>query len=465
MKEPARLDRPFRILLPVSHPDSAAQLATLAAGIAISKKGEILVLHITRQAGPHEFGQRADWPALDRAVRVLEDKGVPVSYLIRSGHPVGGIIRRVAVESRADLLILGWRGSVTVSDQKKAAVMDEVLESPPCDVMVLGGVQSGHLERFLVPMGGGPNAGRALELALDLAEETDGQVIACYVCTQPSCSPETIQEAEGRLRWILGDFADHPRLETKIILAPTPQQGIVDEASQAYDLVWMGAAQESVFDADFFGEIPRRVAKESQAPVAVVKRRARFLARLMRWTWWRVVDFLPTLTAEERREVQKTIYRGARSRVDFFMMMMLSAAIASFGLLLDSPAVIIGAMLVAPLMSAIVGVGLGVVLGGAELLRQSLWTAFRGMVLAIGVSALIGLLRANAVPGREILSRTQPGLLDLGVAIVSGAAGAYALCRKDVSASLAGDAIAAALVPPLAVVGIRLSLGRLDITF
>jgi uncharacterized membrane protein len=96
---------------------------------------------------------------------------------------------------------------------------------------------------------------------------------------------------------------------------------------------------------------------------------------------------LPTLTVDERREVQKSIYRGARPRTDFLLMIAFSAAIAAMGLLLDSPAVIIGAMLVAPLMSAIVGVGLGVILGGAELVRKALWTSFQGMLLAIAVGA------------------------------------------------------------------------------
>ena len=464
MSEPISPQRPYRVLLPVSHPESAEGLATLAAELAASQGGEVIVLHIIRQSAARELGRRADWPVLDRAVGVIEANGVPVNYLIRMGEGIGQTIRRAAVETRADLLILGWRGSVALADQKRAVVLDAVLENPPCDVMVLGGWQYGQLNRFLVPVSGGQHAGRALSLALELAEKREGRVTALYVCTQPGCSQETIQEAGKRLHRLLGENATHPRLEEQVINASSPAQGIVEQASKGYDMVWMGATQEAVIDVDFFGEIPRRVADESAVPVAVVKRRAPVANRLLRWAWWRVFQVFPTLTVDERREVQKTIYRGARPRVDFFVMMALSSAIAALGLLLDSPAVIIGAMLVAPLMSAIVGVGLGVVLGGAGLVRKALWTAFQGTVLAIAVGALIGLLRADAVPTHEIMSRIRPGLLDLGVALVSGAAGAYALCRRDVSASLAGVAIAAALVPPLAVVGIGLSMGRWEVT-
>ena len=139
------------------------------------------------------------------------------------------------------------------------------------------------------------------------------------------------------------------------------------------------------------------------------------------------------------------------------------APTSSLGLLLNSPAVIIGAMLVAPLMSAIVGLGLGVVEGDSHLLVAAAWATFRGMILAILIGVFLGLVIPDASATPEIMARTRPSVLDLGVALASGAAGAYALCRKNVSAGLAGVAIAAALVPPLTTVGIGVALGRGDI--
>jgi uncharacterized hydrophobic protein (TIGR00271 family) len=136
----------------------------------------------------------------------------------------------------------------------------------------------------------------------------------------------------------------------------------------------------------------------------------------------------------------------------------LAAAIAALGLMMDSPAVIIGAMVIAPLMSAIFGISMGVVQGDAQLLWQAAGTTVRGAGLAIAIGALIGLIVPLDVPTNEILARTRPTLLDLVVAIVSGMAGSYAQCRRDVLGALAGVAIAVALVPPLATVGIGLTL-------
>jgi len=119
-------------------------------------------------------------------------------------------------------------------------------------------------------------------------------------------------------------------------------------------------------------------------------------------------------------------------------------------------------MVVAPLMTAVMGVGMSIVRGDTLLLRRAASTLLRGMVAVIALGALLTAVVPNSAETTEVLVRTRPSLLDLGVALASGAAGAYAMCRKEVSAALAGVAIAAALVPPLASVGITLAHGHLD---
>jgi len=148
----------------------------------------------------------------------------------------------------------------------------------------------------------------------------------------------------------------------------------------------------------------------------------------------------------------------------FGSLIVLSSAIAGFGLLADSAGVVIGAMLVAPLMTPIQALGAALVQGSARRMLTSALVILGGFVGAVAtgyVVAVIGSggISAEALP-QEILSRTAPGLLDLGIAVAAGAAGGYVIARPEVSGALPGVGIAVALVPPLAVIGICLQLGE-----
>jgi uncharacterized hydrophobic protein (TIGR00271 family) len=141
----------------------------------------------------------------------------------------------------------------------------------------------------------------------------------------------------------------------------------------------------------------------------------------------------------------------------------LSAIIATFGLLQSSSAVIIGAMLVAPLFTPILALSLAFVQADIRLIRIAVESTLKGTTLAVGLGVLITLLSPLDAITPEIIARAHPNLFDLAVALTSGAAGAYAIARKDVAASLPGVAIAAALVPPLGVVGVGLAAADLQV--
>ena len=180
--------------------------------------------------------------------------------------------------------------------------------------------------------------------------------------------------------------------------------------------------------------------------------------------FWRTLDvWLPDLDRSQQAEVYGRMRNNARANVDFYILIILSAVIAYFGLLQNSAAVIIGAMLVAPLMSPMLAMAHGVVMGNPIMLRRAAISTLAGVLVAIGVAALLTFFLPTLPPRSEILSRTQPTLLDLFVALASGAAAAYALARKELAAALPGVAIAAALVPPLCVVGYGLGSGRWEI--
>jgi uncharacterized hydrophobic protein (TIGR00271 family) len=116
-------------------------------------------------------------------------------------------------------------------------------------------------------------------------------------------------------------------------------------------------------------------------------------------------------------------------------------------------------MLVAPLFTPILALSLAIVQGDIRLLRIAIEAALKGVALAIGLGVFLTAISPLRSVTHEIASRTQPNLFDLAVALASGAAGAYAVARKDVATALPGVAIAAALVPPLGVVGVGLAMG------
>ncbi|MDP8298763.1 MAG: DUF389 domain-containing protein [Candidatus Tantalella remota] len=145
---------------------------------------------------------------------------------------------------------------------------------------------------------------------------------------------------------------------------------------------------------------------------------------------------------------------------DFIITMCLSIGIATFGLLLDNVAVIIGAMLVAPLMTPLIAAGLALVRGNMKLFRNSAKAMVFGTMAGLLIALLIGLLMPKDTITLQILARGKPNILDLFVALFGGMAAAYATARPKVVAALAGVAVAAALVPPLGTVGIAITEGQ-----
>lgn len=165
--------------------------------------------------------------------------------------------------------------------------------------------------------------------------------------------------------------------------------------------------------------------------------------------------------AHGRSLILASVARDARLDQKFLLLIVLSAAIATLGLLQNSTAVVIGAMLVSPLLGPIMGVGFGLATLESNLIKRSLVTMAAGMAVAILVSMLIIWLSPIQDVTSELRARTQPTLLDLGVAVVGGIAGVYAIMRK-LSGVMVGVAIATALVPPLSTVGFGLATGRFD---
>ncbi len=155
--------------------------------------------------------------------------------------------------------------------------------------------------------------------------------------------------------------------------------------------------------------------------------------------------------------------RSARRLTNFFVLLLLATVIATYGVISNSTATVIGAMIVAPLMGPIMATAAAVVVGSFERAARSLALVIVGVILVITLSWLLALLVPDVIisftENGEIASRISPGLMALLTALASGAAGAFIMSREEIADSMGGVAIAISLVPPLCVVGISLSQG------
>ncbi len=508
IRQPESKERGYRILVPVGPKEERHLILRMATNLAHQLNGEVIPLQVIATPDPLAIdeGRRL---AQERNVlfqwstRVAGDVGVHIHPITRLARNIAeGIIDTVAEEG-CNLVMMSWFVTSSGQDARIGGVLSSVVRRTPSDVAVVayrpervrvmkteGGPRSSgdggpaaegevgfHPRQILVPTSGGPHAPLAIQLALLLARESDATVTAAYV-SNPEAEEQEIAGGNRLIQQTIEKMreqsADLPfpkegeqafkqiEIEGRVITADSVISGIA-EASKEFDLILIGSSEESLIDQMLFGSIPEEVAKESSSPVIIVKSYPGLPRLWLRRMWDALYEALPTLDVDEQIEVYRSIHREARPDIDFFVMIGLSALIVTFGLLQNSSAVIIGAMLVAPLFSPLLAVSLSIIQGNARLLRLAVESTIQGIALSIGLAFILAAMSPFKTATPEIIARSHPNLFDLAVALASGAAGAYAVARKDVAAALPGVAIAAALLPPLGVVGIGFAMGDLAV--
>jgi uncharacterized hydrophobic protein (TIGR00271 family) len=177
------------------------------------------------------------------------------------------------------------------------------------------------------------------------------------------------------------------------------------------------------------------------------------------------IPLLEYASEDRFKELFQVLRGDAKLNSSFLVLMILSTLLATFGLFANSTAVIIGAMLVAPLMTPIVSVSMGLLRADTQMTKNSLIKIGAGVLLALISSSLLAFMLPSSEITNEMHNRINPTLLDLAIAIFSGVAAAYSKSFKEIAQNLAGVAIAVALVPPLAVAGIGLGYGDFSAFF
>ncbi|MBL49128.1 MAG: hypothetical protein CMP28_09250 [Roseibacillus sp.] len=337
-----------------------------------------------------------------------------------------------------------------------------LFEQIPCAILVMRLPEGGESQegRILVPAAGGPHSRTALELAHKLVgPETTAFFVEPY-------SDEVSREVGERQlhKAVRGAGIDPAEIGCEVALGEQVSDEIRRQAESGhYGLVLIGASDSRTLRSKLFGTVPDRLLRGPAGMGIGVVRSA--LPAPQRWRG-RVGRLLrlsvPQLDREERIALVDEIEGKARWTFDFALLMALATLIAALGLLANSVAVVIGAMLVAPLMTPLIGGGLAMVQGNWPLWLRSSRAVLLGFFLALVIGLAVGLLARLLGFGltSELAARGEPTLLDLGVAFASGIAASYCLARPHLTGALAGVAIAAALVPPIATVGLCLALGE-----
>lgn len=325
----------------------------------------------------------------------------------------------------------------------------------PCNVVLCSGLKEGQaLQRILVATQTGPQGKAVLQLARDLASLEKGSFTALHV--NPDIGGDAERVGERRLDRLFGKVfgPDHQDVSRRVVVDDHVENGIRRVWEEGgHDMVMVGASGVQI-ERSVGTKIPKGIA------VVTVINASPFANRFREFIEEGVQRFVPQIERNDRVALVDRVQSSAAWNFDFTSLMVLSTVMAAAGLIQNSAAVVIGAMLVAPLMTPLLGIGLALVQGNPVLARLSLQSVTRGICVSLLGGFLVGLFTLSFdEPTREMLARGGPGLLDLCVAFAAGLAAAYASSRPGLIAALPGVAIAAALVPPIATSGLALSIG------
>jgi uncharacterized hydrophobic protein (TIGR00271 family) len=437
------------IIVPVARPDTAGRMLRLAHAILGPGGGRVVALTIS--LGNAEEASKQE-EALRPVLAALADEGLAIEYRTEIATSVSRGILEVARETTADLIILG----VQQPEQGQVAlgsIVENVTQTAPCDVLVYRLNQSAEpVRRVVVPVDNRDDPRVALEFGIRYAQQNG---LPLHLIIRRG-GRQGLSQTERVIEAMLADAPD-VEVTRRMVAGHGAVSRMLREISDA-DLVVLGFRQRDDLDLQLTAQTVYELFNEADGSVVLISRlfKARFPMQSRLEQLW--VRLRPEMTMVERSELAWQSRHLAEPTLDYVMMIIFSAGLATLGLLANSTAVIIGAMLVAPLMSPLSAMSIGLSTGRTALARRASLTLLIGIATALGISLTIGVLFTIPSPTDEMLARGNPSVLDAMVALVSGLVAGYGAGRKGVSAALAGVAIAAALMPPVCTIGLGLAM-------
>ena len=454
-----------RVVVPVANPRTAPQLIRFAASLAHPEKGKVKALFINLPDSKYPEAKEN----LTKVIKLAQDQNIPVELMSVNAANVARGVLDGAREANADLLVLGFQAP---RDGKVAfgAVTEAVARVSPTDMIVYRHTQRENTKRVVVPVTDLEGTQIALHHAAHVAKYHGAELIAMYVETNAPTpfwredALPPIWQQMSMIEMAIYDEAYCDQVQHKVVKNTDLVSGIV-AATTTDDIIMLNVefSQNTLEQKWLFGATAQKMLRLAPGSVALVKRVDTDDDNLLQQIGRQIMRWTPTLTLGERTDVIEQAGDLIRLNTNFIVMITISTVIASLGLLQSSAAVIIGAMLVAPLMSPLMGFGVGLAIGELNMMRRSFQTVLQGVLIVLVTSWFIGLVSSANLATSEMLARGEPTFLDMMVALASGAAGSFALARRDVPAALAGVAIAAALVPPICTTGLAVAIGDVDL--
>ncbi len=460
-ESPLEESKEGRVLVCLGPSSVEEELVRAGAALARARGGDLVVLQVVSlleqlpRARVREHAERA-CEALDGRLEAAA-LDVEARALVRIAPTVEAGLVETANRYAPDVVLLDLPKGARAGDPEHVLFLEHALTMVAQPTVVLRGGLAEAPARVVAAVGDGPDTPTVLDVGGSWATAWGTELTAVHVHGRV----QDEEEAREKLGAMLEDSGVDA--DSHVVEAEDPMEGLVELADGASMLI-VGCTRDRASTATLAtGGLWAEALARWKGPLALVRRREAIASRWLHRLWNGIFLHLPTLTVGERAEVYAEMRHSAAAGVDFFVLITIAASIATFGLVQDSAAVIIGAMLVAPLMSPIVAIAQGIVQGNLRMIRKSLSSTAKGSTVAVGVATAFVLAVPDMPPTGQILARTAPTLLDLGVGLAAGAAAAYGVSRKSVSAALPGTAISVALVPPLCVVGFGLASDRLDI--
>ena len=463
----------YDVLVLIQDPYSAVSLIRAGAYLANDKSARLLVMQpisisvafpeaYRRQEAQNQLTELFGY--IERAKIFPEVSIIPIVDITEN---LESSILDLIEEENVGLVVLNWKQEnqkkgleqiwnklldseveSIYASAKNSFDIKKILRNIPCDVIVFRGKYDGTADRIIIPILKKIPL-RAYKFGLEISKDKSIPLVFLNPIENSIISLEALglkQEAKN----------DVDRVSLKNI-GDNDLDAAIKKYAEPEDLVLLETDAVSFFDIEIFDELIELFQAGKQKATFLYRSSNKVFRLQIYRAWFYVRNLFPSMSAFDKTTISTKIREAAKPSVDYFMLIILAASIATLGLLADSTAVIIGAMLVAPLMSPIISTAMGIVQGDTVLIRLASEASLKGIALAIGVGALITIVFPDHLTTNAILARTHPNLLDLFVALASGAAAGYALSRENVSAALPGVSIAVALVPPLCVVGYGLA--------